>query len=88
MDDEIRKIMRQVTRERMHELWGHAKEKDFVLIQGDFGACYLMVNFALEKGVIPVYSTTKRDAVDEYGDDDTIAIVHQFKHRIFRRYGV
>ena len=29
MEDEIRKIMRQVTRERMYELWGHAKEKDF-----------------------------------------------------------
>ena len=29
MVDEIRKIMRQVTRERMYELWGHAKEKDF-----------------------------------------------------------
>ena len=29
MDDEVRKIMRQVTRERIYELWSHAKEKDY-----------------------------------------------------------
>ena len=63
-------------------------ESDFVLIQGDFGACYIMVQFAFEKGLVPVYSTTRRKAVEEHGNDGSIKLVHQFKHQIFRKYGV
>lgn len=66
----------------------NAKQNDYVLIQGDFGACYIMVNFAFEMGLIPVYSTTLRDAVEEHKDDGTVKLVHQFNHQIFRKYGV
>ncbi len=66
----------------------NAKPDDFALIQGDFGACYIMVNFAFDQGFIPVYSTTERVAVEEHGGDGTIQLIHQFKHQIFRRYGV
>ncbi len=68
-------------------LKGHTAKGDYVLIQGDFGACFMMVNFALEQGLIPVYSTTEREAVEEHGDDGSIKLTHRFKHRIFRRYG-
>ncbi|MDY6861727.1 MAG: CRISPR-associated protein Csx20 [Thermodesulfobacteriota bacterium] len=61
---------------------------DYVLIQGDFGACYLMVNLAFDLGLIPIYSTTQREAVEEYNGDGSVKLVHQFKHRIFRKYGV
>ena len=64
-----------------------AKKGDYVLIQGDFGACFIMVNFALEQGWIPIYSTTEREAMEEHGPDGTVKITHQFRHRIFRRYG-
>ena len=60
---------------------------DYVLIQGDFGACFLMVNFAFERGLIPIYSTTDREAVEEYGDDGSVSLSHRFRHRVFRRYG-
>ncbi len=63
-------------------------KSDYVLIQVDFGACYIMVHFAFEKGLIPVYSTTRREAVEEHGNDGSIKLVHQFKHQIFRKYGV
>jgi len=69
-------------------LKGDAGKGDYVLIQGDFGACFIMVSFALEQGLIPVYSTTEREAVEEHRDDGTVKLTHQFKHRIFRRYGV
>ena len=65
-----------------------AAESDYVLIQGDFGACFTMVNFSFDRGLIPVYSTTLREAVEEYVEDGTVRLVHQFKHQIFRRYGV
>ena len=65
-----------------------AKANDFVLIQGDFGACFLMVNFALERGLVPVYSTTKREATEEYGEDGSIRMTHRFEHQMFRRYEI
>jgi hypothetical protein len=46
------------------------------------------VNFAFERGFIPVYSTTQREAVEEYGENGSITVTHRFEHRIFRKYGV
>ncbi|MBU0698718.1 MAG: hypothetical protein KKE59_04750 [Proteobacteria bacterium] len=60
---------------------------DYVLIQGDFGACYIMVNFAFEIGLIPIYSTTLREALEEHKDDGSVKLIHQFNHQIFRKYG-
>jgi len=65
-----------------------AEKNDYVLIQGDFGACYLMVNFAFEHGLIPIYSTTQRHAVEEHNPDGSVKLVRQFRHQIFRKYGV
>lgn len=64
-----------------------ARAGDFVLIQGDFGATYLMVRFALERGLVPVYSTTERNAVEEPGVDGSVRLSHQFRHVRFRKYG-
>jgi len=61
---------------------------DFILIQGDFGACYLTVQFAFEQGLVPVYSTTQRNAVEEHDGDGTVRITHAFRHQAFRKYGV
>lgn len=64
-----------------------AKAGDYVLIQGDFGACYALVQHAFERGLIPVYSTTGREVIEEHQADGTITVIHQFKHVRFRRYG-
>ena len=69
-------------------LESHAEKNDYVLIQGDFGACYIMVSFSLEIGLIPVYSTTLREAVEEHGEDGTVKMVHRFKHKKFRKYEI
>lgn len=63
-------------------------ESDYVLIQGDFGACHLMVRFALDMGLLPVYSTTAREAVETHRADGSVELSHRFLHRRFRRYGV
>jgi len=65
-----------------------ARPGDPVLIQGDFGACCLLVRFAMERGLVPVYSTTTREATEEMQPDGTIKLTHRFQHRIFRKYGV
>jgi len=61
---------------------------DDVRIQGDFGATYIMVNIALKFGLVPVYSTTKREAVEKHESDGAVSLTHRFKHQIFRKYGV
>ncbi len=63
-------------------------KSDYVLIQGDFGATYLMVKFSLGQGLVPVYSTTERIAGEEHEADGTVKLTHRFKHNLFRRYGV
>ena len=60
---------------------------DYVLIQGDFGACFLMVRHALEKGLVPIYSTTNRQAVEKLMDDGSVQLTHRFRHVRFRQYG-
>ncbi len=69
-------------------LAAQAQPGDVVLIQGDFGATYLMVNFALAQGLIPVYATTRRQAREDHLPDGTVKMVHHFQHQMFRRYGV
>ncbi len=64
----------------------NAKSGDYVLVQGDMGATYIVVNYAFEKGLIPCYSTTKRITLREENNQDTINLSKQFKHIIFRKY--
>jgi hypothetical protein len=64
-----------------------ASSGDYVLIQGDFGACWLMVGYAFDRGLTPMYSTTERAATEEVGPDGAVTLTHRFIHRRFRRYG-
>ena len=42
------------------ELMLEAKADDILLVQGDFGATYNMINFAKNIGIKTIYATTKR----------------------------
>ncbi|MBF0234963.1 MAG: TIGR02221 family CRISPR-associated protein [Desulfamplus sp.] len=61
---------------------------DIVVIQGDFGATFLMVGFAMENGLAPVYATTSRKFRESPGKNGIIKMEHLFRHRRFRHYGV
>ena len=68
----------------------HAKGcvDDVVLIQGDPGAVFITVNFSKKLGLVPVYATTRREAVEKQLPDGSIELKHVFKHVRFREYGV
>lgn len=98
MPDEIRELWGNLPPERP-DLKGYlepvrawlirnARVGDLVLIQGDFGACYLMVRFACGIGVEAIYSTTSRVAVEEHQPDGSVRMTHHFRHVRFRRYGL
>ncbi len=58
---------------------------DFVLVQGDFGATYHMVNFCKLNGLIPLYSVNKRIA-KEFIENGIVKKYSEFKHEFFREY--
>ncbi|MBT3386898.1 MAG: hypothetical protein HOG03_23990 [Desulfobacula sp.] len=65
-----------------------ASNRDYVLIQGDFGATYLMVNFAFEQGLLPVYATAVRKASEKIQSDGSVKMEHVFNFCRFRKYGL
>jgi len=62
-----------------------SQKGDYVLIQGDFGAVVDLVNFSKSIGLIPIYSTTKRESIEKIIDNKVIK-QSVFKHILFRRY--
>ncbi len=66
-------------------LKAHAHQGDYVLIQGDFGATYQMVNFAKEQGLQPIYSTNLRESIEQEIDGKVIK-QSIFVHQLYREY--
>ena len=66
----------------------HATSHDIVLIQGDFGLTYIIVNFCKQKGIKAIYATTARKVETEKNDQGEIKKITKFKHVQFREYGV
>ena len=62
-----------------------AKKGDYVLIQGDFGLTCKMVEWCKQNGYIPVYSTTKRDVIEEVKNGKVVK-TSKFEHKLFRKY--
>lgn len=59
---------------------------DYVLIQGDFGATFYLVDYCLKTGLIPVYATSKRTVLEEKDEHGVTKKVSIFKHVEFRRF--
>lgn len=64
----------------------NAQKGDVVLVQGDFGAVYIMVDFAKHLELMPVYATTKRIAQEYINDAGQSVKKSLFEHRRFREY--
>ncbi len=65
----------------------NASQGDLVLIQGDFGAVYIMCEYAFSLGFIPVYATTERTVSEKTSSEGKILIERIFRHKRFRIYG-
>ncbi|MBN2722880.1 MAG: hypothetical protein JXR95_02285 [Deltaproteobacteria bacterium] len=59
---------------------------DYILIQGEFGNTFYMVEFAFSRGFIPVYATTTRQYEETKFHDGSILTGHVFRHVSFRKY--
>ncbi len=65
---------------------GSASKGDYLLLSGDFGACHRVANWCKERGVTPLYATTKRDATEKLHTNGTIEKTSVFKHIRFREW--
>ncbi|MBN2826137.1 MAG: hypothetical protein JXQ76_12480 [Campylobacterales bacterium] len=66
-------------------LQNNTTQGDYVLIQGDFGATYTMVNFAEAIGIVPIYSTNSRKSVEKEVNGEVIK-QSIFVHQLYRNY--
>lgn len=62
-----------------------AKEGDTVLIQGEFGVTFALVDYALLKKLIPIYAVTQRVA-QEQQNGESVHRQYIFEHVCFRQY--
>lgn len=78
-------------KESLYEIYDYlmhaCKRGDYLLVQGDFGATYLVVQKALSLGVVPIYATTQRKSVEKVVKGKTVK-TSVFEHGIYREYGV
>ena len=58
---------------------------DMVLIQGDFGATYALVNYCRSLELVTLYATTKRNVVEK-SIDGKVVKSSVFEHVRFREY--
>ena len=78
IDDHLRPVLEWLAQQ--------ARPGDVVLAQGDFGAIYLAVTFALKQKLVPVYATTARKAVETRLPDGKVQVQRTFQHVRYRRY--
>jgi hypothetical protein len=62
-----------------------AHEGDCVVLQGEAGATFALVDFALSRGLVPLHSVTQRVA-RENRDGEKVFRSYVFEHICFRRY--
>lgn len=63
----------------------NADNGDYILVQGEFGATFYIVDYCFKSGFIPVYATSVRRVIEEK-DGDSILTKRIFKHEGFRKY--
>ncbi|OFI07070.1 hypothetical protein CLOACE_04750 [Clostridium acetireducens DSM 10703] len=67
-------------------LENNATEEDLVLIEGEYGITFKIVNWCLNNNLKAVYSCTKREFRSNCLSDGKIQNVHFFKHIRFKVY--
>ena len=92
-DDELSKQWSQINPEQENDgviknavAWlQDAQKEDLLVIQGEYGCTFKLVDYALKKGLIPIYATTKRIAKEVY-DGEKVHREYIFEHVCFKKY--
>ncbi len=58
---------------------------DYFIVQGEFGSTFMLVDFALKSGLVPLYATTRRVA-KESREGESVYREYIFEHVCFKKY--
>ncbi len=67
-------------------LKNNACTDDYVLVQGEFGATFYIVDFCFKNGLVPVYASSSRNYNEKRNRDGSVERHHVFRHVSFRKY--
>lgn len=62
-----------------------AKAGDVLIVQGEYGSTFMIVDYALKRNLIPVHAVTKRVA-SEQRNGEIVSRQYVFEHVCFRKY--
>ena len=62
-----------------------AKSGDSLIVQGEFGTTFMIVDYALKKNLVPLHAVTKRVA-KEQRNGEIVSRQYIFEHVCFRKY--
>lgn len=71
--------------EFIHWIDESSHEGDYIILQGEFGSTFYLVEYVFNRGLIPLHSVTQRVA-EEFRQNEVITRTYRFKHVCFRRY--
>ena len=96
LPDELQKVWSQIpadisqVKPFLKPIMGHLsdlKKTDYVLVQGDAGASFVMVEWIRSKGATAIYATTKRNVTEEKIENGKTTKTTVFQHIRYRIYG-
>lgn len=64
---------------------GDAEKGDTFIVQGEFGSTFYLVDYALQRGLVPIHAVTRRVAKEER-EGEVVKKTFMFKHECFRKY--
>lgn len=64
-----------------------AQSGDVLIVQGEFGSTFMIVEYALKRNLIPVHAVTKRVACEQR-NGEIVSRQYVFEHVCFRKYKV
>ncbi|MBP5451329.1 MAG: hypothetical protein J6Y16_03735 [Treponema sp.] len=62
-----------------------ANQNDVLIVQGEFGSTFMIVDYALKNGLIPLHAVTERVA-NEQRNGEIVYRQYIFEHVCFRKY--
>ena len=62
-----------------------AEKEDVIVVQGEYGSTFCIVDYSLKNGLVPVHAVTKRVAT-EMREGEIVTRKYIFEHCCFRKY--
>lgn len=63
-----------------------SQKDDCLIVQGEMGSVFMLVDYALKNGLIPLHAVSERKTIEKKNEDGTSVKTAIFEHVCFRKY--